>query len=90
MDALTAFFALCLLLAGWVIVGALNLYLLVRNSLNEPFVTLGVISWFLSGPTWAFLFLYWRGRRFRAKFKRMQEKFLRKTRERLKNRSVKD
>jgi hypothetical protein len=90
MDALTAFGALFLLFAGWVFVGVLNVFLLHTHSLNEPFVTLGVISWFLSGPTWSFLFLRWRGKRSRAASKKMQEELLSKTREHLKNHSVKD
>jgi hypothetical protein len=90
MDAFTAFVALFLLFAGWVVVGALNLFLLHTHSFNDPLVTLGVISWLLSGPTWTFLFLRWRGRRSRAASERMQEKLLGKTREHLKNHSVKN
>jgi hypothetical protein len=90
MGAFATFLGLCLLFAGWVVVGVLNVYLLEKYSFNETVVVLVMITWLLSGPGWAILFIRWRGKRFAAAFEKMREKLLGKTRDRLKNHSAKD
>jgi hypothetical protein len=88
MDALTGCFALFLLFAGWIVVGAVNLFIVSTHPYSDALGILGGITWLLSGPTWAFLFLRWKGKGFRAASERIQEKLLRKTRAHLKNHSV--
>ena len=90
MDALNGCFALFLLFAGWIVVGIVNVFLLEHHSMREPYVTLALVSWLVSGPTWAFLFLRWRGKRGRAAAAKVQEDLLGKTREHLQNRPPKD
>jgi hypothetical protein len=85
----TTFLTLVVLFAGWFFVGRLNDYLLVGHSLKGTLSVLVTFTWLLSGPVWAFLFIRWRGKRFRSASDGVQKTLLSRTQERLKNHSLK-
>jgi hypothetical protein len=90
MDVLSSCFGLCLLFAGWIVVGVVNVVVLQNHADNPLLSLLGLVTWLFSGPVWAFLFFRWRGRKFSAAYDRIRSRLLGKTRERLQKHSIRE
>jgi hypothetical protein len=88
MGALTTCLGLFALFLGWILIGALNVVVVERNSFPRALAVVIFLTWLFSGPIWVVLFVRWRGMRFTKAYNLLRDKLNRKTLERLKDGSA--